>query len=150
MVLILDLFAGSPTLGAGMIFILVVYPLLWLARWTTAPDNFPPGPPRLPLLGNILNMPHEKPYLQFTVSYSSSNSQLNTSTYSLFIEMAQAIRRPHRSQSRPFQHHYPQQSRACPKAHRQPWHHLFWPSHLPRNTPFPFSGPGLPANLLSE
>lgn len=55
---------GPYTAVAGLLFLV----LFSVARWvisTLRPQNFPPGPPVIPGLGNLLQIPPRKPYLKF-------------------------------------------------------------------------------------
>ncbi|KAG4422324.1 hypothetical protein IFR04_004476, partial [Cadophora malorum] len=54
-----------PLLPAGVVLALasLVYVFLFVGR---RGRNFPDGPPTLPVIGNLHQMPKEKPYLKFT------------------------------------------------------------------------------------
>ncbi|KAI5866017.1 cytochrome P450 [Durotheca rogersii] len=59
------LFGGINSLTLGLsVFVVIV---LWkLSRIGQRPKNYPPGPPTLPLIGNIHQIPSEKRHIQFT------------------------------------------------------------------------------------
>lgn len=54
---------GTPTIFAGVALVAV---LLWqLSKIGRRPKDYPPGPPTLPLLGNLHQIPDQKRHLQF-------------------------------------------------------------------------------------
>lgn len=48
----------------GFLLLLALPALRWILS-TSRPQNFPPGPPTIPVLGNLHQMPPSKPYLKF-------------------------------------------------------------------------------------
>lgn len=56
---------GPYTAALTGLVCLIFYPLVrWVAS-TLRPPNFPPGPPVIPGLGNLHQIPSQKPYLKF-------------------------------------------------------------------------------------
>lgn len=56
--------SGLSTVIAGFLLLLALPALKWILS-TSRPENFPPGPPTIPGLGNLHQMPPSKPYLKF-------------------------------------------------------------------------------------
>lgn len=62
------LLGRSPYLVASIVLIAVVPIVSWLLQCNQRPKTFPPGPPTVPILGNIHQMPTKHSYLKFAVS----------------------------------------------------------------------------------
>ena len=59
---------ASPFLLASIVLIAAVPIISWLLQCNQRPKTFPPGPPTIPILGNIHQMPTKHTYLKFAVS----------------------------------------------------------------------------------
>lgn len=58
-------FPGSSCLTLPA-FLILISAILWqLSKVGSRPKNYPPGPPTLPLIGNLHQIPQEKRHLQF-------------------------------------------------------------------------------------
>lgn len=58
----------SPYLVASIFLIAVVPMVSWLLQCNQRPKTFPPGPPTIPILGNLHQMPTKHIFLKFAVS----------------------------------------------------------------------------------
>lgn len=58
----------SPILAATVVLIAVVPIVSWLLQCNRRSKTFPPGPPTIPVLGNIHQMPTKRIFLKFAVS----------------------------------------------------------------------------------
>ena len=56
----------TPGLALGVCLASFVATIIYFAKGTSRGKNFPPGPPTLPILGNMHLVPQERPYLKFT------------------------------------------------------------------------------------
>lgn len=66
-----SLLGRSPLLLTSIILTAVVPIVSWLLRCNQRPKTFPPGPPTIPILGNIHQMPTTHTYLKFAVRKES-------------------------------------------------------------------------------
>lgn len=62
------LLGTSPILTATVVLIAVVPIVSWLLQCNRRSKTFPPGPPTIPVLGNIHQMPTNRIFLKFAVS----------------------------------------------------------------------------------
>lgn len=69
-----NLLGRSPYLVASIVLIAVVPIVSWLLKCNQRPKTFPPGPPTIPILGNIHQMPTKHTFLKFAVSREFSFS----------------------------------------------------------------------------
>ncbi|KAL2278362.1 hypothetical protein FJTKL_14468 [Diaporthe vaccinii] len=60
-----NLLGRSPYLVASIVIIAVVPIVSWLLQCNQRPKTFPPGPPTIPILGNIHQMPTKHAFLKF-------------------------------------------------------------------------------------
>lgn len=67
-----NLLGRSPYLVASIVLIAVVPIVSWLLQCNQRPKTFPPGPPTIPILGNIHQMPTKHAFLKFAVSKQGS------------------------------------------------------------------------------
>jgi hypothetical protein len=56
----------APGLALGAAIAGFVAFIAYFAKGTSRGKHFPPGPPTIPILGNMHLVPQERPYLQFT------------------------------------------------------------------------------------
>lgn len=63
-----NLMSRSPYVVASIVLIAVVPIVSWLLQCNQRPKTFPPGPPTIPVLGNIHQMPTKHIFLKFAVS----------------------------------------------------------------------------------
>ncbi|PUU80910.1 cytochrome P450 [Tuber borchii] len=56
----------APGLALGVCLASFVATIIYFTKGTSRGKNFPPGPPTLPILGNMHLVPQERPYLKFT------------------------------------------------------------------------------------
>lgn len=67
-----NLLGRSPVLVAS-IFLMAAVPIVsWLLQCNQRPKTFPPGPPTIPILGNLHQMPTKNIYVKFAVSKRKS------------------------------------------------------------------------------
>lgn len=63
-----NLLGRSPYLVVSIFLIAVVPIVSWLLQCNQRPKTFPPGPPTIPVLGNLHQMPTKHIFLKFAVS----------------------------------------------------------------------------------
>ncbi|KAI3598435.1 cytochrome [Moniliophthora roreri] len=61
-----DMSTSSPSSAITVIFLVFLFALVWLLRFGKRESYLPPGPPTLPLLGNIHVLPTRYPHDKFT------------------------------------------------------------------------------------
>ena len=67
-----NLLGRSPLLVASTFLIAAVPIVSWLLQCNQRPKTFPPGPPTIPILGNLHQMPTKNIYVKFAVSKRKS------------------------------------------------------------------------------
>lgn len=72
-----DILLGRSTVLVASIFLIAAVPIVsWLLQCNQRPKTFPPGPPTIPILGNLHQMPTKNIYIKFAVSNRRSTSDM--------------------------------------------------------------------------